>query len=102
MGWSAPSAAAVSPCRKTLYPAAMSLADVERFARSSPAISGLLSDGAPQNLQAAVELAQQSGYGITVDDLRAFIASRGAPPGRRLSDDDLDKVTGGLGWSERL
>ena len=80
----------------------MSLADLERFAGSSPAISGLLAEGTPQSLQAAVAIAQQSGYGFTVDDLRAFIASRGALPGRRLSDDDLDKVTGGLGWSERL
>ena len=80
----------------------MSLVDVERFAEASPAASKLLADGTPAGLQAAVEIAAPCGYGFTVDEVRAFIGRKAADPGRKLSDAELDKVTGGLhldGWS---
>jgi hypothetical protein len=74
----------------------MSLADVERFSRASPAAAGLLADDAPASLQAAVEIASASGYSFTVEEARAFVRSQAVGPDKELTDEQLDKVTGGV------
>jgi hypothetical protein len=78
----------------------MSLADVERFSRTFPAAAGLLADEAPASLEAAVEVAAASGYGFTIEEARAFIRSRAVSPDKALSDEQLEKVTGGVDLEE--
>jgi hypothetical protein len=79
---------------------AMSLADVERFSRVSPAAAGLLADEAPASLEAAVEIAAASGYGFTVEEARAFIRRHAVSPEKELLDEQLEKVTGGVDLQE--
>jgi bacteriocin-like protein len=78
----------------------MSLADVERFSRTSPAAAGLLADEAPASLEAAVEVAAASGYSFTIEEARAFIRSRAVSSDKELSDEQLEKVTGGVDLEE--
>jgi len=78
----------------------MSLADVERFSRVSPAAAGLLTDETRANLEAAVEIAAASGYGFTVEEARAFIRRHTVSPEKELTDEQLDKVTGGIDLEE--
>ena len=78
----------------------MSLADVERFSRVSPAAAGLLIDEAPASLEAAVEIAAACGYGFTVEEARAFIRRHAVSREKELSDDQLEKVTGGIDVGE--
>jgi bacteriocin-like protein len=78
----------------------MSLANVERFSRVSAAAAGLLSDEAPASLEAAVDIAAACGYGFTVEEARAFIHSQAVNPDKELSDEQLEKVTGGVGMGE--
>ncbi len=77
----------------------MSLADVERFSRVSPAAASLLADDAA-SLQAAVEIAAASGYSFTVEEARAFVRSQAVSPDKELTDKQLDKVTGGVDLEE--
>jgi bacteriocin-like protein len=74
----------------------MSLADVERFAKESPAAAGLLADDAPASLEAAVEVAAACGYGFTLEEARAFVHRQAVNPDKELSDEQLEKVTGGV------
>ena len=78
----------------------MSLADVERFSKTSPVAAGLLADEAPASLQAAVEIAAASGYSFTVEEARAFVRSQAVSPDKELTDEQLDKVTGGVDLEE--
>ena len=78
----------------------MSLADVERFSRASPAAAGLLADETAASLEAAVEIAAASGYGFTVEEARAFIRSQAVSPEKELTDEQLEKVTGGVDLRE--
>jgi bacteriocin-like protein len=78
----------------------MSLADVERFSKATPAAAGLLADDTPASLQAAVELAAASGYGFTVEEARAFVRRQAVNPEKELSDEQLEKVTGGMDLRE--
>ena len=78
----------------------MSLADVERFSRVSPAAAGLLADETAASLEAAVEIAAASGYSFTVEEARAFIRSRAVSPEKELTDEQLEKVTGGMDLRE--
>jgi bacteriocin-like protein len=78
----------------------MSLADVERFSRVSPAAAGLLTDDASKSLQAAVEIAAACGYGFTVEEARTFVHRQAVNPDKELTDEQLEKVTGGLGSDE--
>ena len=78
----------------------MSLADVERFLVASPAAAGLLADDAPASLEAAVEIAAASGYGFTVKEARAFVRSQAVSPDKELTDEQLEKVTGGIDLEE--
>jgi bacteriocin-like protein len=79
----------------------MSLADVERFSKTSPAAAGLLADDAPASLQAAVEIAAACGYGFTVEEARAVIRSQAVSPEKELTDEQLEKVTGGVELREQ-
>ena len=78
----------------------MSLADVERFLKASPAAAGLLADDSPASLEAAVEIAAASGYGFTVEEARAFVRSQAVSPDQELTDEQLEKVTGGIDLEE--
>lgn len=80
----------------------MSLADVERFSRVSPAAAGLLADEAPASLEAAVEIAAACGYGFTVEEARAFVRRHAVSPEKELSDEQLEKVTGGVDMREPI
>lgn len=78
----------------------MSLADVARFSKTSSVAAGLLTDGRAESLTAAVSIAAACGYHFTVEEARAFIRSNPAAPATDLSDEQLEKVTGGLGPGE--
>ena len=78
----------------------MSLADLERFAKASPIVAGLLADGRPESLTAAVSIAAACGYHFTDEEARTFFSSHPVAAVRHLSDEQLEKVTGGLGPGE--
>jgi hypothetical protein len=74
----------------------MSLADLERFSKASPVVAGLLTEGRTDRLEAAVSIAAACGYSFTVEEARSFFSSHPAAAVRHLTDEQLDKVTGGL------
>lgn len=78
----------------------MSLADLERFSKASPVIAGLLADGRPESLKAAVSIATACGFHFTVEEAQAFFSGHPAAAVRHLTDEQLEKVTGGLGSGE--
>ena len=78
----------------------MSLADLERFSKASPVMASLLAEGRTDSLKAAVSIAAACGYHFTVEEVQAFVCSRPAAAARHLTDDQLEKVTGGLGKGE--
>ena len=78
----------------------MSLSDLERFSKASTASASLLADGTLENLKAAVRIAAACGYRFTVEEAQTFLRSRPASPSRELTDEQLDKVTGGLELGE--
>jgi len=78
----------------------MSLADLERFSKASPVVASLLADGRTESLKAAVSIAAACGFHFTVEEARAFFSSQPAAAVRHLTDEQLEKVTGGLGSSE--
>lgn len=73
----------------------MSAAEIERF------VSDLASDellrekavNASEGVASLVAIAQEHGYDITVDEARAYIQ---ANTQSELSDDQLDKISGGM------
>ena len=80
----------------------MSLADLERFSKASPVVASLLAEGRTDSLTAAVRIAAACGYHFTVEEAQAFLSRRPATAARHLTDEQLEKVTGGLGWARRL
>ena len=78
----------------------MSLADLDRFSKASPVVAGLLAEGRTDSLNAAVSIASACGYHFTVEEARAFVCSNPAAVARSLTDEQLEKVTGGLGAGE--
>ena len=78
----------------------MSLSDVERFSRASPVIATLLAEGRTESLKAAVSIAAACGFHFTVEEARAFFSSQPAAAVRHLTDEQLEKVTGGLGSAD--
>jgi hypothetical protein len=76
----------------------MSLADLERFSKASPVVASLLAEGRTDSLKAAVSIAAACGYHFTVEEAQAFVSRR--PAARHLTDEQLEKVTGGLGSDE--
>ena len=79
---------------------AMSLADVERFSKASPVVASLLAGGRTDSLKAAVSIAAACGYHFTVEEAQAFLCSRPATADKDLTDEQLEKITGGLGSGE--
>ena len=75
----------------------MSLADLERFSKASPVVASLLAEGRTDSLKAAVSIAAACGYHFTVEEARAFTSSHPAAVARNLTDEQLERVTGGLG-----
>ena len=75
----------------------MSLAEVERFSKDSQANAALLSDTRKKSLKAAVKHAALHGYSFTFDEAEAFVRGKAATSGKELSDDQLERVVGGLG-----
>ena len=78
----------------------MSLADLERFSKASPVVASLLAEGRTDSLKAAVSIAAACGYHFTVEEAQAFISGRPATAARHLTDEQLEKVTGGLGYPD--
>ena len=78
----------------------MSLADLERFSKASPVVASLLAEGRTDSLKAAVSIAAACGYHFTVEEAQAFICGHPATAARHLTDEQLEKVTGGLGSGE--
>ena len=78
----------------------MSLADLERFSKASPVVAGLLAEGGTDSLKAAVSIAAACGFHFTVEEARTFFASHPAAAVRHLTDEQLEKVTGGLSSGE--
>jgi len=78
----------------------MSLADVERFSKASPVVACLLAEGRTDGLKAAVGIAAACGFHFTVEEARTFFSSHPAAAVRNLTDEQLEKVTGGLGPGE--
>jgi hypothetical protein len=78
----------------------MSLAELERFSKASPVVASLLAEGRTESLAAAVSIAAACGYHFTVEEAQAFIRSNPTAPAKDLSDEQLEKVTGGLGSGE--
>ena len=78
----------------------MSLADLERFSKASPVVASLLADGRTESLKAAVGIAAACGFHFTVEEVRTFFSSQPAAAVRPLTDEQLEKVTGGLGSGE--
>lgn len=74
----------------------MSLADLERFSKVSPVMASLLAEGRTDSLAAAVRIAASCGFHFTVEEARIFFSSHPVAASRDLSDDQLEKVTGGL------
>jgi hypothetical protein len=83
------------------YPRRMSLADLERFAKASPVVAGLLADGRTESLTAAVSIAAACGYHFTVEEARTFSSGQPTMAVRQhLTDEQLERVTGGLGSTD--
>jgi hypothetical protein len=78
----------------------MSLADLERFSKASPVVASLLADGQTESLKAAVSIAAACGFHFTVEEARTFFSSQPSAAVRQLTDEQLEKVTGGLGPGE--
>ena len=78
----------------------MSLADLERFAKASPVVASLLSQGRTESLEAAISIAAACGFHFTVEEARTFFSGPPAAAIRQLTDEQLEKVTGGLGPGE--
>ena len=78
----------------------MSLADLERFSKASPVVASLLADGRTESLAAAVSIAAACGFHFTVEEARTFFSSQPSAAVRQLTDEQLEKVTGGLGPGE--
>ena len=78
----------------------MSLADLDRFSKASPVVASLLAEGRAESLEAAVSIAAACGFHFTVEEARTFFSSRPAAAVRRLTEEQLEKVTGGLGPGE--
>ena len=78
----------------------MSLADLDRFSKASPVVASLLADGRPESLKAAVSIGAACGFHFTVEEARAFFASHPATAVQHLTDEQLEKVTGGLGSTD--
>ena len=78
----------------------MSLADVERFSKASPVVASLLAEGRSDSLKAAVRIAAACGYHFTLEEAQAFLFSRPAATDKDLTDEQLEKVTGGLSSGE--
>ena len=78
----------------------MSLADLERFSKASPVVASLLAEGRTDSLKAAVSIAAACGYHFTVEEAQVFISGRPATAARHLTDEQLEKVTGGLGYTD--
>ena len=78
----------------------MSLSDVERFSKASPVIATLLAEGRTESLKAAVSIGAACGYQFTIEEAQAFACSQPAPAVRHLTDEQLEKVTGGLGSAD--
>ena len=78
----------------------MSLADLERFSKASPVVASLLAEGRTDSLKAAVSIAAACGYHFTVEEAQAFVSGHPATTARHLTDEQLEKVTGGLGPGE--
>lgn len=53
----------------------MSLADLERFSKASPAVASLMAEGRTESLKAAVSIAAACGYHFTVEEARALFSS---------------------------
>ena len=78
----------------------MSLADLERFSKASPVVASLLAEGRMDGLTAAVSIAAACGYHFTLEEAQAFVSRSPATSARHLTDEQLEKVTGGLGSGE--
>jgi hypothetical protein len=78
----------------------MSRAELERFSKASPVVASLLAEGPTESLAAAVSIAAACGYYFTVEEAQAFVRSNPTAPAKDLSDEQLEKVTGGLGSGE--
>ena len=78
----------------------MSLADVERFSKASPAAAGLLADDTPASLETAVEIASASGYGFTVEEARAFVRRQAVSPDKEFMDRAAGEGDGGVDLRE--
>ena len=78
----------------------MSLADIQRFANASPVVASLLAEGRTDSLKAVVRIAAACGYHFTVEEAQAFVSGHPATAARHLTDEQLEKVTGGLGPGE--
>ena len=78
----------------------MSLADLDRFSKASPVLASLLAQGRTGSLEAAVSIAAACGFHFTAEEARTFFSSHPAAAVRHLTDEQLDKVTGGLGATD--
>ncbi|MBT5373902.1 MAG: hypothetical protein HOI33_01600 [Rhodospirillaceae bacterium] len=74
----------------------MSTADIERFVADLKSNASLLDEakGVSGGLAAMVTFADSKGYGITVDEAKAYITDKA---NAELSDAQLDAVAGGKG-----
>jgi len=72
----------------------MSATDIERFVADLKGNASLLDEakGVSGGLAAMVTFADSKGYGITVDEAKAYISDKA---NAELSDDQLDAVAGG-------
>ncbi len=81
----------------------MSAPELERFLGALERDSGLrqkveaAGKGAVDSFAAIAGVATHDGYGITGEELKRAIESSAAGGDRELSEDDLDKVAGGIG-----
>jgi hypothetical protein len=76
----------------------MSQAEIQRFAddlRSNADLRQAIDSVTSDPLPSVVGIAQRRGYDFTVDEARDFFRARSHAAGRPISEEDLDKVTGG-------
>jgi hypothetical protein len=78
----------------------MSLADLERFSKASPVVARLLAEGRTDSLEAAVSIAAACGFHFTAEEARTFFSGNATAAVRHLTDEQLERVTGGLGSGE--
>ena len=77
----------------------MSQTEVQRFAADLKSNADLRQaiDGVTSNpLPSVVGIARHRGYDFTIDEARDFVRARSVAAGRPLSEEDLDKVAGGV------